>query len=219
MRYSIYFVLAAALGCGSLLAQTKDPFAAWQHFSATVTGGPVVRDPLKIYRSGNQLRADHEDQVHITNLDDLSSVVISNNKCIQMPMPDGPSYPFSAHKSYEGFKFERLPVEGEETIDGHKCKMETLIYTQEPAGVITIRMKLWEAQDLDGFPIQIDVLPTVRKKPFTYHFSDVSVGPQDPKLFTKPAQCPTFGAVEPSAAPHKKPLRQKANPAAKPPQE
>jgi hypothetical protein len=218
MRYSIYFVLAAGLASGSLFAQTKDPFAAWPNFSATVTGGPVKRDPMKIYRLGNQLRADHDDQIHITNMDDLSSVSISDNKCIRMPMPDGPSYPFNVYKTYEGFKLERLPVEGEETIDGHKCKMETLMYTQLPAGAITIKMKLWEAQDLGGFPIQIDVLPNIRKEPFTFHFTDVSLSPLDPKLFAVPANCQAFGATDPAAAPRKKPLRKKAKPAAKPSQ-
>jgi hypothetical protein len=218
MIYSMYFAVAFALASGSLSAQAQDPFGAWQHFSATVTGGPVVRDPMKIYRSGNLLRADHEDQIHITNMDDSSSVIISDKKCTKMPMPDGPSYPFDVYKAYDGFKFERLPSEPEETIDGHKCKVESMMYTQEPSEAITIKLKLFEAQDLEGFPIRIDVLPSIRKTPFTYHLSDVSLAPQDPKLFAKPAKCETFGAANLSGTPHKEAAPQTAKPAAKPPQ-
>jgi hypothetical protein len=168
---------------------------------------------MKIYRSGNQFRADHDDQVHITNLTDLSSVSLADGKCLSMPLPDGPAYPFDAPAVYQGWKFERVQLEGEETVDGHKCKMEALTYTQEGAESIFVKMKLWEAQDLDGFPIKIDVLPYVRKKPFTFHFSDVSMEAPDAALFKKPANCLK---VSTSAADSTEKKGKTAKPAAKP---
>lgn len=212
---SLVFVLVLSLLSGVTLAQ--DPFARWDHFSATRTGGPIVRDPMKIYRAGNQLRADHDDQVHITYMKDLSSVSIVNNKCVRMQLPDGPAFPFSAHFIYKDYKLERTPLEGQETVDGHPCKMETFTYTRIGNEASFIKLTLWEAQDLDGFPIKVDVLPNVRKKPFTIHYSDVSLQTPDPALFKVPARCSGLGGDAVSVGSEGKAPTQTKKPVAKPP--
>ena len=49
-------------------------------------------------------------------------------------------------------------------------------------------MKLWEAEDLRGFPVKIEA--EVNGRPLRpLHYSDVSFEPPDPKLFHHPAKC------------------------------
>lgn len=198
----------------------EDPFARWDHFSATRTGGPIVRDPLKIYRLGSQVRTEHDEQVYITNLKDLSSVAFLNNKCVRMTLPDGPVYPFDAQLEYQDFKLEREEVAGEETVDGHVCTVEKLNYTRIGNEAQYIKMTLWKAKDLDGFPIKIDVLPNIRKTPFTFHYSDVSLKAPDAALFKVPAHCEMLSGAMANTLRTKDPAakgKAPAAPAAKPP--
>ena len=197
MRCHASLIPGLSLMLLATLSLAEDPFARWEHFSATRTGGAVVRDPIKMYRSGNLIRADHENQIHITNLKELSNVVLSDHKCILIPLSDGPVYPFDAGSVYGDFKLERAMLEGEEVVDGHHTKIETLNYTQNGNPDVYIKMKLWEAQDLQGFPIKIEVLPYIRKKPFTIQYSDVSMEAPDAALFKMPANCRKMtGAIQ-----------------------
>jgi hypothetical protein len=189
MRSLSQLTFAISLMFSSLVAQEQYAFSAWPHFSAIRNGGPIKRDPMKIYRSGNQMRVDHENpgEYQITKLDDRTSWMITPKQCTNLPIPDGPSYPFYVAYPPSDFKMERSPLEGEETIDGHKCRLENITFTQRN-GPIAIKMKLWKAEDLDGYPVQIEVEPTGRAK-FTLNYTNVSMQPPDPKLFQLPANC------------------------------
>ena len=46
---------------------------------------------------------------------------------------------------------------GTDTVDGHPCKVENLTVTQQNGQ--PTKMKVWEAQDLKGFPIKINRKP------------------------------------------------------------
>jgi hypothetical protein len=177
-------------------AQTpaQNPFDAFQQFSASVSGGPMKWDKMKIYRSGNQMRADYsyEKEYRVTSLVKRAGWVIRPlegvtrpKECRRMSLMDGATYPFFA---YSDLNVERSPTVDKETINGHSCKVENYTVKAKDGGPITVKMKLWEAEDLNGFPIQIEIQPSAMPK-FTLNYTDVSVERPDPKLFQLPALC------------------------------
>jgi hypothetical protein len=78
-------------------------------------------------------------------------------------------------------------MQEEETVDGHVCKIESLTLTPRDDRPIVAKVKLWEAEDLDGFPIRIDV--EEGGQTFTSTYTNVSLRAPDPKLFQHPAKC------------------------------
>ena len=53
----------------------------------------------------------------------------------------------------------------------------------------TIKMKLWEAEDLNGFPVKAEIDAGHDHK-FTVNYTNVSLAKPDPALFKSPAVCP-----------------------------
>lgn len=165
----------------------QNPFDAFQHFSATVSGSPLKWKKLQVYRSGNQMRANYDsiNEYRITNLVKRGGWVIRPKQCSRMTMMDVATYPFFA---YSDFSVERFPTADKETIDGHSCKVENFTFKPKDGRPQSVKVKLWEAEDLNGFPIQIEVQPISLPK-FTMNYADVNLEPPDPKLFRLPATC------------------------------
>ena len=88
---------------------------------------------------------------------------------------------------------KRFPTKEKETIDGHLCKIENVTLTDEDDSSMVVKMKLWEAEDLEGFPVRIEVQAGPQK--FTSTYANVSLKTPDPKLFQHPTKC------EPGAQP------------------
>jgi hypothetical protein len=66
------------------------------------------------------------------------------------------------------FRVERTPAneeKEEETVDGHVCKIENNSFTPPDERPVRIKMKLWEAEDRDGFPVKIEVCERQRIDP------------------------------------------------------
>jgi hypothetical protein len=163
----------------------QSPFAAFDQFSATLNGGIGNDHDRKIYRSANLMRMNFDDSYRVTDLESLNTWSVQPDRCTQFSSPDAATYPFSA---YHGYKVERSLTGENETVDGHACKIENVIYTQKDGGPFVIKMKLWEAEDLKDFPIKIEVEVNGRQlRPL--HYSDVRFDPPDPKLFHHPAKC------------------------------
>jgi hypothetical protein len=77
---------------------------------------------------------------------------------------------------------------GEETVEGHACKVEGVTIRHE--GRPPIKIKVWEAQDLKGFPIKmVRELQTVKSPPRTLVYRDVQLTPPDAALFARPQDC------------------------------
>jgi hypothetical protein len=107
-----------------------------------------------------------------------------------MTLLDASSYAFftySGNISVEPVDTAPSPSEEKETIDGHPSKIRnyTAISKDPPA---TIKVKLWEAEDLKGFPVKMEIEPPSKGK-FTISYSDISLERPDPKLFVLPAIC------------------------------
>jgi hypothetical protein len=181
------------------LVHAQNPFDSFQQFSASASGGPFKWDKMKIYRSGKQMRGDYvyENEVRISNLADKKGWYIrprdwvsKPKECGRMALWDMSAYPFLAY-SDGNFDVERLPTTEtaeRETLDGHSCKVENYTVTPKDGRSIKIKMKLWEAEDLNGFPIQMEITPS-SLPPSKYNYTDVSVDRPDPKLFQLPALC------------------------------
>ncbi len=170
----------------------ENPFTPFTHFSATMSGGIIKDEPRKIYRSGNLFRVDLDGLYHITDLATNTTWSVHPDRCTHVSSPDVRSYPFSA---YRDFQVERSPSEDKETVDGHPCKIETVTFAHKESEV-KVKMKLWKADDLQGFPIKIELPHQTRTT--TVNYTNVSLDTPDAKLFELPAKCQEFstGAVK-----------------------
>jgi len=162
------------------------PFAPFTQFSATLTSGLLKDEPRKVYRSGEFFRVDLDGTYHITDLALGTTWSIRAEHCTSVSGPDIRSYPFAA---YRGYKVERFPGEGKETVDGHPCKIENVTFTQKESGLKT-KMKVWKAEDLQGFPVKIELFHPART--YTVSYTNVSLDKPDAALFKVPAKCTDF---------------------------
>jgi hypothetical protein len=163
---------------------SQSPLEKFKEFSAIMVGGPVpgTADPIHVYRSGNLMRMEaHEGKSYqITDLVKQETHGQARTGCLHYKVPYVRAFPFSFSVLAE--KFERAPV-GKETVDGHVCQVEDVTFSV-PKHVGPVKVRLWEAEDLQGFPIKIE---TGLHR--TIEYQNVVLGPQDPTLFIFPLTC------------------------------
>jgi hypothetical protein len=174
---------------------SQSPLDQFKEFSAIMTGGPVpgTDDSIHIYRSGNLLRMESNEGVsyQITDLVKHETHGIARNGCLKLTVPYVRSYPFSL--SGPDYKYQRTPV-GTETVNGHSCRVEDLsIYIPKREKPAMIR--LWEAEDLQGFPIKIETRGGPMHRDIFY--DKVVLGPQDRTLFIYPDECQSGEEIGP----------------------
>ncbi len=135
--------------------------------------------------------------------------------CLHDTHPYFRAAPFASMKP--GYKVERA-AGGQETVDGHSCKIEDVTLSS-PKLPHPVRLRLWEAEDLQGFPVKVEFVRISGHDP-VIHYKNVVLGPPDPTLFIYPKDCepPPKGKQMPTKAPPgaKKPA---AAPAGTPPQQ
>ena len=150
-------------------------------------GGPVpgTEDEIHIYRSGDLMRMEglgHSYQ--ITNLAKQQTHGISKTGCLQYNAPFVRSYPYNFTSADN--TFERTPVK-KETIDGHVCQVEDVVIYHKKK-IPPSKMRVWEAEDLQGFPIKIENRRE-NGRHWIIRYENVELGPQDPTLFIVPDKC------------------------------
>jgi hypothetical protein len=172
----------------ALVAQAQNPFETAKQFSATVVmsgmstrGGPAPGE-MKIYRSGDKMRTNLAagGGYMVMELRERTNFMVMNGMCMQMNVDRQPN-PFS---EAEGATVQRTPV-GADTVDGHACKVENLTIT--PRDGQPKKMKAWEAEDLNGFPVKIEMESSHGL--ITIQYKDISLQQPDPSLFTHPDNC------------------------------
>ena len=170
---------------------TEYPLEKFQTFSAMQSGTqlPGWKKYRHIYRNGKLLRQEGDQaggSYYITDLDTRGTTSVDTHGCMKVSMPYPLSFPFFLKGP--GFKYQRISI-GEETVDGHKCKVED-IKTTDPKHKAGVRahFRLYEAEDLDGFPIQIEGKHDANTH-WVIHYKDVKLGPQDESLFMIPIKC------------------------------
>ncbi len=173
-----------AVPVGSEPSRGNFPLDQFKEFSAIMIGGPTpgTEDEIHIYRSGNLMRmeANGGRSYQITDLDKGETHGVAKDGCLLYASPYIRSYPFSFSNSAN--KFERVAV-GKETVDGHVCQVEdvTITFPHHPQAA---KIRLWEAEDLQGFPVKIET-----RTHQVIRYKNVVLGPQDPTLFIFPNVC------------------------------
>jgi hypothetical protein len=170
----------------TIAAYAQNPFDTHKQFSATMvmsgapTGSHGPQGDMKIYRLSDKIRTNIGSMGY--SITDLSQhtmyMVMGQGMCMQMT-PKGQQNPLAEQGS-----FERTPA-GTDVVDGHSCKVENVTVTSQN-GTQT-KMKLWEADDLQGFPLKIEV--ETSKGPMTVVYKDVSFDAPAASLFTHPDNC------------------------------
>jgi hypothetical protein len=176
------------------------PLDAFRDFSAIMIGsrmgvgaGSDISEGSHIYRSGDLMRVEGAEKhgYFVTNLKTLETYGITAEPCAYSKHPYFGTSPFPAAKS--GTTVERVPV-GKETFDGHSCQVEDVTISSKNPGEKAIKMKMWEADDLQGFPIKIE-FPYPGGKTATILYRNVILGPQDPTLFIHPKSCESLDSM------------------------
>ncbi len=168
------------IACGCT-AWGQSPFE-FKEFSTTMTTNAAGHDmSMKMYRSGAQMRTDLPGGGYsITDLDSHVTYMVVAGRCMQMNIPQR-NDPFATSSDA---KIERTAA-GADTVDGHACKVENVTVT--PKNGRPTKMKMWEAQDLKGFPVKIET--QTEQGPATILYKDVSFATPDASLFKRPTNC------------------------------
>jgi hypothetical protein len=185
-------------------ATTKSPLDQFQDFSAIQNGGPLpgMDADRHIYRAGNVMRMQGDASVpeyYITDLAKQQSHDVSVRGCLQMGSAYKLSFPFFL--SGPSVTYDRIPI-GKETVDGHSCQVEDLVI-HNPKNPVIMHFRLYEAEDLQGFPIKIENRRE-QAYPWVIRYKEVRLGSQDPSLFLVPDKCQTmagFQKIGPGAKP------------------
>jgi hypothetical protein len=171
-------------------AKTQYPLDSFTDFSAVMVGSIMEMGEgtaeAHVYRSGKLMRvADPEGYGYfITDLSTLETYAFSSGPCMHDNHPYFRVSPFAA--SRPGATLERVAA-GKETVDGHSCQIEDITVSSPKTGA-HLKMRFWEAEDLQGFPIKIEFLrPGGRSSIIRY--KNVVLGPQDRTLFIHPKSC------------------------------
>jgi outer membrane lipoprotein-sorting protein len=179
------FALGFTLLCLAIAAYAQNPFDAHKQFSATMvmTGAPMAghgQGDMKVYRLNDKMRTNIGTMGY--SIIDLTQhtmyMVMGQGMCMQMS-PRGQQNPFAEQGSVE-----RTPA-GTDTVDGHPCKVENVTVT--PQNGTPTKMKVWEADDLQGFPVKVEIQSN--KGPVTVMYKDVSLDAPAASLFTHPDNC------------------------------
>ncbi len=171
------------------------PLDSLTEFSAIMVGGLLGNiDELHIYRSGKLMRTEMLDGNYmVTNLETRTTFAVLPKQCGQDPRPSVNTFPFSLVTAEH--KVERNLL-GTEVMEGHTCQVEEVTLT--PKQGQPIKLKFWEASDLSGFPIKLEVYHAVGP-PTTITYKEVKIGPPDPALFKIPASCSESATKKKSA--------------------
>jgi hypothetical protein len=186
--------------CMTMSARAQNPFESIKAFSATfvVSGlssrAPGGRGEAKIYRSGTKIRTTLPGGAGYTLIDTTEHtvyMVVGGGMCMQMTAQGQQENPFAQTSDTT---VERSSA-GTDTVDGHACKVENLTVTPHtgPRAGQSTNMKVWEAQDLHGFPIKVETQTS--HGPMTIEYKDVSLAEPDPSLFTHPENCRQMPAM------------------------
>jgi outer membrane lipoprotein-sorting protein len=179
--------------CLVIAAQAQNPFDTFKQFSATIVMSPMPAGRegggMKVYRSGDKMRTSMPGGAGymIMDLDQHTNYMVMNaSMCMQMT-PQPQQNPFSQARNAT---VDRSSA-GTDTVDGHPCKVENLTVT--PQNGEPHKMKVWEAQDLKGFPIKIETQTS--RGPMTIEYKDISFREPEASLFVHPDNCRQMPAV------------------------
>jgi hypothetical protein len=170
-------------------ANVPYPLDAIKNFSAIMIGSIAGDDEeTHIYRLGRLVRTEIGGSYAVTDLTKGDTYGISPKGCLH-----------DNHSAYRVFPFDvgghgrtvvRVPS-GKETVDGHSCAVEEVTVTATAPRAHTLKMRFWEAEDLQGFPIKVQVISSFGHDKFI-RYKDVVLAPPDAALFKHSLHCDTI---------------------------
>jgi hypothetical protein len=157
-----------------------------------------------IYRLGNLMRTAVGGSYTVTDLVKGDTWGVSPKACLHENHPAVRVFPFDL--GGHGRKIERV-AGGKETVDGHSCNIEDVTVTSTTAPIHSLKLRFWEAEDLQGFPIKVEVV-RVRGPQTIIRYKDVVLTAPDAALFKHPKNCDklapdTLPTTPPAPAPKK----------------
>jgi hypothetical protein len=191
-------VVALALPAASAAAQDVwglPDFSATQ-ISQTPPTSPQM-PPWKIYKSGANYRTENspgQSTIYLPGRNKLYQTVGHPAFCVELRMDKAKTLR-SPLQQDPGTKVEKKPV-GTEVFEGHPCTVEDVVMTSRDGK--GMQAKVWEANDLKGFPVKIEALGSP-----TFIFRDIVLATPDPALFQPPAKCPPLEEIKPKIIPSK----------------
>lgn len=181
---------APPAGQTSGAASKQFPPDRFREFSAIQNGGILPGEDWDgyIYRSGDLMRMQAvtggKSQYFVDDLVKVTNYGLSTGGCAKLPYLYSRTYPFLM--TGPSYTFEIVPV-GEDTVNGHHCHVEDVtVHNKKFANPAHFR--LYEADDLQGFPIKI-VNQQKKIRQWVIEYKNVVLGPQDPTLFVVPRDC------------------------------
>jgi hypothetical protein len=175
--------------------KSEYPLDTFTNFSALVSGSFLMDDPTEvhIYRSGNFMRVEGSGGVgyYLTDMKGQSTYHVWDDGCTLDKHVYLRTAPWAA-AARPGYKVQVVSA-GKESLDGHSCRIEDVTITG-PDLKRPLKLRLWEADDLQGFPIRIDSV-RLNGHNRTIRYKNVVLGPQDKTLFIHPKSCdPALGS-------------------------
>jgi len=176
-----------------LHAQASDNSLNLPDFSAT-QALQTAKQPMntKIYRSGSSVRIERSaalSTLYVTassKVYNLTTYPDGSHQCVVMK-PDQAKMVPSPLELLNGTNVKRT-ASGTEVVDGHHCKVETVVVTSGDG--TTIESKIWTADDLKGAPVKIE--SKLPHETLTASYSDIVLGTPDKAMFTPPEKCTPF---------------------------
>jgi hypothetical protein len=167
------------------------PLDSFRDFSALMIGSRAEpgegTSQSHVYRSGNQMRMEEPGgrAYFLTDLGTGETYGIVETGCVHDDRPYFRAIPFYISGMADA-TVTRNPA-GIETVGGHSCQVED-VTVSSPMFPYPQKMRFWEAEDLEGFPIKIEfVLP--RGHGPVIRYKNVVLGAQDSTLFFHPKSC------------------------------
>jgi hypothetical protein len=188
------------------------PLDAFKNFSAVMIGS-IAGDEAEshIYRLGHLIRTEVGTSYAVTDLATGDTYGLSPNGCLHDTHPAYRVFPFDVGGS--GHQVER-GTSGKETVDGHSCVIENVTVTSTGPGRRSLKLRFWEAEDLQGFPIKVQLISSFGRDKII-RYKDVTLTPPDAALFKHPVHCDTLAPKNLPFTPAPPPAPKKA-PAAPP---
>jgi hypothetical protein len=205
IRYIQHVGLIGALTAATVIATVSATIAqdsfVLPDFSATevahVRGRQIA---YKIYHSGSNFRVDLSPELAMLYMparDTVYRLMFKGTQCIETkgvhPQPIS-----SPLQLLSDGKAKRTLV-GTEVVDGHNCKVESVSVTGADGTMHWF--KVWEASDLKGIPIRVDLKSGPGVVTTTY--KDIKPQAPAPALFTPPANCKPLEKTYQIAPPEK----------------
>ena len=173
----------------SSAANVQYPLDAIKNFSAVMVGSIAGdEEESSVYRLGRLFRTEIGSSYAVTDLIKGDTYGVSPKGCLHDTHSAYRVFPFDV--GGHGRKVERVPS-GKETIDGHPCVIEDVTVTATNPRPHTLKMRFWEADDLQGFPIKVEVISSFGKNKII-RYKDVVLAPPDASLFKHPLKCQTL---------------------------